>query len=310
MKRFIKAILWIGCYGGACWFGIKSKLGFDILNNNHWQLLLDRSLVHAPWPVDMASKRLVCKVLLAFIIVGVLGLAVVTKKKKSRIPVVKDESPNTADQRPAPIASQGRVTVTPVAAAVPPPSVPTPPATPIPNSTVPATPSISNLPPISPMSDAIRKISAIANNFDISVFPHVKLENTFTQLVISDDSTALLLKILPQLGTWQMEQAERPEDSLWTIGNDPPKNILKDIIDSTATLARLEPEAHAIAVVIVAGGTIENALEVKNYLEQNGIRIAVLQNETMPDLPDWHHLLSEFYPLKQKENNNETNTNS
>ena len=48
------------------------------------------------------------------------------------------------------------------------------------------------------MGDAIRKITEIADTFEVSVFPHVKLENTFTQLVISDDATALLLKILPQ----------------------------------------------------------------------------------------------------------------
>ena len=188
MKRLMRALLWIACYGGASWFGIKAKLGFNILSGDHWKLLFDKS-VHAHWPADMAAKKLVCKVLLFFIIVGVLGLSVVMKKKRTRIPVVKGELPESKEAfRPAMMASQGKMA--------------TPAPAPVTNVTGSA-PVLSN-PPVNLMGDAVRKITEIANTFEVSVFPHVKLENTFTQLVVSDDATALLLKILPQSGTWKV----------------------------------------------------------------------------------------------------------
>ena len=109
MKRLMKAILWIGCYGGVCWFEIKTKLGFDILNQNHWQILFDNRSPHTVWPSDMAPKKLVCKILLAFIVVGILGLAIVSKSRKKRGPIVKGEIQTANSYRPAPLAAQGRM---------------------------------------------------------------------------------------------------------------------------------------------------------------------------------------------------------
>ena len=88
---------------------------------------------------------------------------------------------------------------------------------------------VLNTPTPNLMGDAIRKITDIADAFEVSIFPHVKLENTFTQLVVSDDANALLLKILPQSGTWKVEQNELAEESLWTLGEEQPKKLLKDI---------------------------------------------------------------------------------
>ena len=288
MKRLLKAILWIACYGGACWFGIKAKLGFDILSQKNWAILFDKS-AHSVWPVEMANKKLVCKVLLAFIVVGILGLSVVTKRKKTRIPVVKGELPQKGNIRPAIMPSQGKMKTL----AVPQKTL----------STVPA-------PSVNPMTEAIHQITEIAKTFDISVFPHVKLENTFTQLVVSDDSTAMLLKILPQSGVWQVEQAATLEETLWTIEGEQPQPILKDIMESTATLARLEPDANAISVVILVNSTLQNPQEVRQYLGQQGIRIATINPQTTSDIPQWKELLSEFYPLKESEEKDETNPDS
>ncbi len=292
MKRLLKAILWIGCYGGTSWFGIKAKLGFDILNQNNWAFLFDKS-VHAVWPADMAPKKLVCKVLLVFIIVGILGLAVVTKKKKRRIPLVYGELPQKEGERPQPVASQGKMATT---------------SAPAPQAQVGELNNVMSPAPQNLLGDVIRQITAIANTFEVSVFPHVKLENTFTQLVVSDDATALLLKILPQSGTWQITQEEMVENSQWAIENEPAKPILKDIIESTATLARLEPDAHAISVIILAGGTLNETENVRSYLEQNGIRIVSLKGD-IPNIPSWQELLNEFYQPKQVEEMNETNNN-
>ena len=292
MKRLMKAILWIGCYGGACWFVFKNKLGFDILSQNHWKLLFDKS-VHSQWPDNMAGKKLVCKVLFAFIVVGILGLSVVIKKKKRRIPIVIGELPASKENfRPAPMISQGRI-------AAPAPVIPQ-------RNSAASQSALISPPSVNLMGDAIRKITAVANNFNATAFPHVKLENTFTHLVISDDATALLLKILPQSGTWQVEQADAPEESKWTLDGEDGKNILKDIMESTATLARLEPEARTISVVILAGGNLVDPGSVRQYLEQHGIRIATLEQE-IPDIPFWKDLLAEFYPPKEKEPNNEAN---
>ena len=86
--------------------------------------------------------------------------------------------------------------------------------------------------------------------------------------------------------------------------------MLKDIMESTSTLIRLEPEARSISVVLMADGVLENPNEVKTYLEQNGIRIAVLDNKNMPEIPTWQTLLSEFYLPKEEENENETDSPS
>ena len=298
MKRLMKAFLWIVCYGGACWFGIKAQLGFDILLPAHWKALFDKS-VHAHWPPEFAAKKLVCKVLLAFIIVGILGLAVVTKKRKTRIPIVKGELPEPGSSRPALIISQKGKN-----AAVPPPI-----SVQLSGNGGPFSAPAANPPTVNLMADAVRRISDVAKGFEVSVFPHVKLENTFTQLVISDDATALMLKILPQDTAWKVQLTESPEESQWTFEDQPPRNMLKDILESTATLKRLEPESRAVAVVLIVDGIVENSTEVKNYLEQHDIRIATLDNQEMPDVPTWQNLLSEFYPTKTEENKNETDTN-
>lgn len=293
MKRLLKAILWIGCYGGACWLGIKAKLGFDILSQKHWQMLFDKS-VHAQWPAEMANKKLVCKILLLFIIVGIIGLSVVTKKKKKRIPVVKGELPEKGDMRPSFMPSQGKVS-----------NMPLPP---LPQQTTSSASAPS--PSMSPITEAIHQLTETAKQFSVSVFPHVKLENTFTQLVVSDDATALLLKILPQSGVWQVQQNNSLEESLWSIGEEQPTPVLKDIILSTAILSKLEPEANAISVVILSNGTLQNPTEIKQYLSQKGIRIATLNAQENPDIPKWNELLAEFYPPKESEEKNERNTDS
>ena len=312
MKRLIKAILWIVCYGGACWIGFKAKFGFDILSQKHWLMLFDRSAI-ATWPSGMAERKMLCKILLAFILVGILGLAVVSKKKKERksFVVSKAELSQKGEYRPAPLASQGRI------------AAPAPPA----NMTFQAppknAPSAPNLPSAAPaisasdmthlnlMEETIKKISNVANNFDLSIFPHVKLENTFTQLVVSDDSNALLLKILPQSGTWQVQPNPNPSESVWILNGQNPQNLLRDIIKSTQTLARLEPDANAVSVVILTNSTLEKPEEVKEFLMNNDIQIVTLlpDNQTIPGIQTWQELLAEFYPLKTKEENNETNNN-
>ena len=298
MKRFIKAFLWIICYISASWVGIRTKLGFDILDPDDWRLLFDKSL-RARWPSYMADKKLVCKVLLAFIIIGVLGLAIVTKKKKKRIPIVKGELPETENSRPMAMNSQGRV-----AASLP--RAPTGGTSQTAENS--GAPQETSSAPVNPFVQAVRQATNIANSFDVSVFPHVKLENTFTQLVVSDDSTALLIKFLPEANPWHVEQTSAPQESVWTSDGREPLRFLKDIMESTATLARLEPDAKAVSVVLMNTGSIENAKEIKNYLNQNNIQIATLDNQQTPDIPTWHDLLSEFYPLKGEEN--ETNDSS
>lgn len=302
MKRLFKAILWITCYGGACWIGIKAKLGFDVLSQDHWKLLFDKS-VHAHWPNDMAPKKIVCRVLLAFIIIGILGLSVVTKKKKKRIPVVLGELPDKQNFRPTPVASQGKV------AAPAPQESALPPVPSLSGQNGPTPAPISNTPPVNLMGDIIRELTNIANTFEISVFPHVKLENTFTQLVVSDDETPLLLKILPQEGTWKVNLAEFPEDTQWGLNGEPPKSILKDIIQSTQTLARLEPDSRPASVIILANSTLDDADNVHTYLENNGIKVAYLHKST-EGIPSWNELLAEFYPPKNKEASDETNNAS
>ncbi|MGN0919980.1 MAG: hypothetical protein ACI4OR_04425 [Alphaproteobacteria bacterium] len=290
MSRISKAILWVVCYGGACWIGIKAKLGFDILSTSHWSMLFDKS-VHSIWPPEMASKKVVCKVSLAFIIVGILGLSVVIKKKKPRIPIVKGELPEKGSMRPALMPSQGKMNVGPTPTQI-------------------AATGSAPAPSANSMAEVLRQITEIAKTFEVSVFPHVKLENTFTQLVVSDDATALLLKILPQSAMWQVEQAATAEESLWKIEGEEAKPLLKEIMQSTAILSRLEPEATSISVIILAGGTLQNPAEVRQYLGQQGIRIASLQEGSMPDIPSWRELLAEFYPLKESEEQNETNIDS
>lgn len=293
MKRLLKAILWIFCYGGALGVIIKAKLGFNILDGKNWKILFDDS-PRQVWPAQMASKKFLCKVLLLFIIVGILGLSVVLRKKKSRIPVVKGELDEKNNFRPSPLATQGRISP-PLAPAISP-------STSLNYSSSPptATATSSNL-----MGDIVKEITQEANQFDISVFPHVKLENTFTQLVVSDDSTALLLKVLAQPVTWQVSQPLDSMECLWTAEGVPSVSI-KDIIQSTQTLSRLEPEANAIAVIILAGGDLEEPQKVKSYLNEHGIQIASFlpDDQKIPDIPDWKELLGKFYPLKENDENN------
>ena len=120
-----------------------------------------------------------------------------------------------------------------------------------------------------------------------------------------------MLKILPQSGTWQVQPNPNPSESVWILNGQNPQNLLRDIIKSTQTLARLEPDANAVSVVILTNSTLEKPEEVKEFLMNNDIQIVTLlpDNQTIPGIQTWQELLAEFYPLKTKEENNETNNN-
>ena len=60
----------------------------------------------------------------------------------------------------------------------------------------------------------------------------------------------------------------------------------------------------------MANSTLQNPEETRDYLGEQGIRIATLKKQIMPDIPAWEELLAEFYPPKEREEENETNTNS
>ena len=301
MKQLLRAVLWIVCWGGVCWAGIKAKLGFDILEAKDWEMLFD----HSPkqkWPLDKAPKKLVCKVLLGFIVIGVLGIAIALKRKKKHVPIVVEERHQSNDTfRPAPMASQGRMmSSTPTPASAP---AYVPPDAPV--NTQPA--GVTAAPPVSPalsatgtMQEALKRISDLAGNFLLTAFPHVKLENTFTQMVLSDDIIALMLKVLPHVGTWQVQEAADPAESIWTLDNREGQNAIKDIIQSAQTLKKLEPEANVVPLVILTNGNIQEPEKIRQYLEQNNIRIATLlpNSGEIPGIQQLEEVLGEFFERK------------
>lgn len=290
MKRLFRALLWVVCWGGISWAGIKLKWGFDILESRNWKMLFD----HSPnqiWPLDMAPKKLLCKVLLCFIIIGILGFGVAIKRKKKRIPVVIGELPPEKTLfRPPRIAPQGRMMSTHPAA----------PAGGTGEIQAPAQPAG---PVLGTMAEAVQRISNLAIKFQLTVFPHVKLENTFTNLVLSDDTVALMLKILIQDGTWRVQESSDPAQSIWTLNEQEGKNELKDILESAKVLSRLEPEANVITVVVLTNGDMQDPLNVRQYLTQTGIRIATLlpNNRTLSGVQTLEELLGEFFEKKQNE---------
>ena len=288
MKRLFRAFLWAVCWGGIFWAGVKAKLGFDILKSHHWRMLFDHS-PNQVWPLDMAPKKTVCKVLLCFIVIGILGLGVALKRKKGRVPVVKGElPPETTLFRPPRIASQGRM------AAISSPTTST-------NST--RAPEQPAGPAVGTMAEAVQRIANASINFQLTVFPHVKLENTFTNLVLSDDTVALMLKILPQNGTWKVQENPDPAQSIWTLDEQEGKNELNDILESGKVLKRLEPEANVFCVVVLTNGDMQDSLNVRQYLTEKGIRIATLlpNNRTINGLQTLDELLGEFFEKKKIE---------
>ena len=253
MKRFLKAILWILIYGGLGWIVGKHVFGFDILSADNWDIFFDKGL--KVWPPRMAPKKLLCKLLLGFIIIGVLGLGIITRKKhpsKGQPVFVKPNSVGSSGFAPARMPTQGKI----MAFQPNPPVSPSSTATPITNTVQPPAPQNT-------FQETVNKISAVVDDFDATAFPHVKLENTFTHLVVSDDSTALLLKILVTPGEWQVQQGPTIRESLWIINQQEPQKILVDILNSTETLTRLEPDASSIAVVILTNVSIQNPKETE-----------------------------------------------
>ncbi len=291
MKRLFRALLWVVCWGGISWAGIKIKLGFDILESKNWKMLFDHSPSQT-WPLDMAPKKIVCKVLLCFIIIGILGFGVALKRKKKHIPVVIGELPAEKKLfRPPRIAPQGRMM-----------------SVNHPTSLINETGGVQSHgqsagPVLGTMAEAVQRITNLAVKFQLTVFPHVKLENTFTNLVLSDDTVALMLKILIQDGTWRVQESPDPEQSIWSLNEQEGKNELKDILESAKVLSRLEPEANVITVIVLTNGDVQNPLNVRQYLTQTGIRIATLlpNNRTLSGVQTLEELLGEFFEKKQNE---------
>ncbi|MBR6231771.1 MAG: hypothetical protein IKQ99_01575, partial [Alphaproteobacteria bacterium] len=158
-------------------------------------------------------------------------------------------------------------------------------------------------PALGTMAEAVQRITNLAVKFQLTVFPHVKLENTFTNLVLSDDTVALMLKILIQDGTWRVQESSDPAQSIWTLNEQEGKNELKDILESAKVLSRLEPEANVITVIVLTNGDMQDPLNVRQYLTQTGIRIATLlpNNRTLSGVQTLEELLGEFFEKKQNE---------
>ena len=155
-------------------------------------------------------------------------------------------------------------------------------------------------------ADALEKISELAQDFDLTAFPHVLLENQLIPITISNDSDALLIKVLADPGIWQASTTEPLENSVWINGNIN-KTVLKEIVLGKNILMKMEPESTVIPVVVLAQGTLANANIIIPWLNQYGIEVVTLSDNKQLDILTLNDIIIKHFP--QEENQEEEDEN-
>ena len=159
-------------------------------------------------------------------------------------------------------------------------------------------------------AQALEKITELAQEFGLTAFPHVLLENQLVPITISSDSDAFLIKVLAEPGLWQVPMTEPVENGIW-INNGQNKVVLKEIVAGKKALINMEPDSVVTPVVVLAQGGLANADTVLPWLNQHGIEVVTLSENQQQGIAKLNDIIVKYFPEeKNMEEENEISQTS
>ena len=131
-------------------------------------------------------------------------------------------------------------------------------------------------------------------NLDLLCFQQVRLENATADIVYASDDVGIIIKVLSNSGTWQVNTA-----------TDTWKNRKTSITSPIAELKKLctfvknaEPNSKIIPAIILMRGTIQDEEKVQNYLKKHGVQLIKSDSFKQSRLPALSQLLqANFLPI-------------
>lgn len=301
MRRLVAILIWTVAYFGIAYVKIRGTWGMSIFKIKQWIRLL-KEWRSGQWIVDTSNEYTLCIILLLLIPIWLIGMLVVCRIMRPKIPTAPiiqkatESHPFIPAYTPASMPSQGKSAVL----STPDSGVAESTDKPIDEK------QMEWVPKDTAEAQALDVITQIAEDAGLTPFPHVLLENELVPITISSDVDAFLIKVLVGEGMWQVGMTEPLEQSLWSL-NGRSKNVLKEIILGKGILSRMEPESKVTPVVVLAQGTLENLDTVLPWLNQRGVEVVTLPENPQQGLPQLSEILEKYFPpVPEQEQKDET----
>lgn len=302
MLRLFSVLIWTVVYFYAASVKIHSTWRMSIFKIRDWSRLINdwRS---GKWIVDTTNEYIFCSVLGALIPLWLIGILIIWRLLRPKIPTAHVIQKATASHpfiptyTPASMPSQGKSAVL----ETPPPSTNNEAS----DDTEQEETQTDWVPKDAGEAHALEVITQIAEENGLTPFPHVLLENELIPITISSDVDALLIKVLAEQGTWQVSMTEPLEQSNW-LCNGQAKNVLKEIILGKGVLSKMEPESKVIPVVVLAQGGLENQDVVLSWLSQRGVEVVSLPENPQQGISQLSDILVKYFgSLEEEEEEND-----
>ena len=313
MLKLFAVLVWSTLYFYGSSKFIYQKWSVPVFKFGQWKKLLSDWWTDK-WVVDTPSEYTLVTVLILWIPLWLIGIYFVTKlfrnKKQTIIRQATASHPFIPAYTPSQMPSQGKSAQL---EATPTPVVQTQEMTSQFNANeMQVTPSAKTetkmdyVPKHQGEADALEKIETLAQEFGLTAFPHVLLENQLIPITISNDSDAFLIKVLADPGIWQVQTTEPLESTIWTNGTIN-KTALKEIVLGKNILMKMEPDSVVVPVLVLAQGTLANANTIVPWFNQHGIEVVTLSDNKQLDILTLDDIIIKYFP--QEENQEEENEN-
>ena len=292
MRRLLGVLTWSVVYFYASSVKIHNTWKMSVFDLSHWKDFIN-AWRSGKMVVDTPNEYALCAVLLLWIPVWLIGILVVLRLLRPKIPVANTvqkamaSHPFIPEYVPSNMPSQGKSVVI------------EPPPTESPESVS----TVSNAEQSEPTewvpkdtgeAHALEVITQIAEDNGLTPFPHVLLENELIPITISSDIDAFLIKVLAVQGQWQVGMTEPLEQSVWSC-NGQTKPVLKEIVLGKSVLAKMEPESTVTPVVVLAKGSLENQNDVLPWLNQHGVEVVALPENQQQGIPQLSEVLLKYF---------------
>lgn len=310
MSRFLFVLMWSGGYLHFSKVFIKSQWNFEVFNPDHWKMLYEN------WSkINNMNDYLFLGCIILWIPILLIGIYFILhflgNSKRSIVRLATASHPFIPAYTPSQMPSQGK-SVQLESTSIP--VVQTQAMTSQFNvNEMQVTPSAKTetkmdyVPKHQGEADALEKIETLAQEFGLTAFPHVLLENQLIPITISNDSDAFLIKVLADPGIWQANITEPLESAIWTNGTIN-KTALKEIVLGKNILMKMEPDSVVTPVLVLAQGTLANANTIVPWFNQHGIEIVTLSDNKQLDILTLDDIIIKYFP--QEENQEEENENA
>lgn len=311
MLKLFAVLVWSALYFYGSSKFIYQKWSVPVFKFGQWRRLLSDWWTDK-WIVDTPNEYTLVTVLILWIPLWLIGIYFVTKlfrnKKQTIIRQATASHPFIPAYTPSQMPSQGKsaqLEPTPM------PVVQTQEITSQFNANeMQVTPSAKTetkmdyVPKHQGEADALEKIETLAQEFGLTAFPHVLLENQLIPITISNDSDALLIKVLADPGIWQVQTTDPLESTIWTNGTIN-KKALKEIVLGKNILIKMEPDSVVVPVLVLAQGTLANANTIVPWFNQHGIEVVTLSDNKQLDILTLDDIIIKYFP--EEENQEEEN---